>query len=244
MSSRAGHRLLILRMVPETWRTRYRDEVVDALAVSQTRLKDSLDVIAWGARLRMDAGRTAYRPIVALALVTACLLLVPLVAMQFSDEVSWTLADFVAAGVLLYGAGLVYQLVARKAATVSYRLAAAVALGSALMLVWAALAVGIIGVEGDPADLMYGGVLALGIIGAIVGRFEAPAMARTLFATAFAQALVAGIALVAGKHEAPMSSVAEIVLVNAFFVALFLVSGLLFRYAARERHPVSARSEG
>ncbi len=96
-------------------------------------------------------------------------------------------------------------------------------------------AVGVIGEEGDRADLMYGGVLAVGIIGAITARFQPAGMARALLAAALAQALVAVIALVAGKHQAPISSVSEIVGLNGFFVALFIGSAWLFRRAARRQ---------
>ena len=47
------------------------------------------------------------------AIIVAFILLVPLVAMQFTDEVVWTLSDFVVAGVLLFGSVLVYELAGR-----------------------------------------------------------------------------------------------------------------------------------
>lgn len=50
--------------------------------------------------------------------------------------------------------------------TTAYRRAVSVALAAAFVLVWMVGAVGVIGAAGDPADLMYGGVLAVGIIGA------------------------------------------------------------------------------
>ena len=78
-------------------------------------------------------------------------------------------------------------------------------------------------------------MLAVGIIGAIVARFRPEGMARALLATALAQALVAVIALIAGKHEAPISSVSEILGLNGFFVALFVGSAWLFRHAALKR---------
>jgi len=117
----------------------------------------------------------------------------------------------------------------------AYRSAVGVALAAALFLLWLMGAVGVIGVEGDRADLMYFGVLAVGIIGAIIARFQPEGMARALFATALAQASVAVIALIAGKHQAPISSVAEILGLNGIFVALFIGSAWLFRHAAREQ---------
>ena len=102
----------------------------------------------------------------------------------------------------------------------------------------------LLGVEGDPADLMYIGVLAVGIIGAIIARFQPRGMARALFATALAQALVAVIALILGKHQAEVSSVPEIVTLNGFFVALFVGSAWLFRHAAREQPPAGGSPAG
>ena len=69
-------------------------------------------------------------------------------------------------------------------------------------------------------------------------------MARALIATALAQALVAVIALIAGMHQAPYTSVGEILGLNGFFIALFLGSALLFLNAARERTPAGAGPEG
>ena len=59
--------------------------------------------------------------IIRLALVTASILMIPLVAMQFSSEVNWTLFDFVFAGGLIFGTGLAYQLITRKKAAIQYR---------------------------------------------------------------------------------------------------------------------------
>ena len=177
--------------------------------------------------------RPVYRSTVGLVRATALVLLVPLVAMLFTDEVVWGPLDFVAAGALLLGIGLAYQMVARRAGNTAYRLAAGVALAAALLLVWTSLAVGIVGEDGDPFDLLYGGVLAVGIFGAAIARFQPHEMARVLLAMALAQALVAVIALIAGKHQAPISSVFEIVGLNGFFVGLFVASAWLFRHAVR-----------
>ena len=118
--------------------------------------------------------------------------------------------------------------------TDSYRFATILALATAFILVWLIGAVGVIGVEGDPFDLMYFGVLAVGLIGAIAARLQPHGMARALFATAFAQALVALVALIVGKHQSSVSSVPEILILNGFFIALFLGSARLFGNAARQ----------
>jgi hypothetical protein len=116
--------------------------------------------------------------------------------------------------------------------TAAYRFAVGVALATACILVWLSLGVGIIGKDGDPANLMYFGVLAVGIVGAIIARLRPHGMARALFAMALAQALVAAIALIA-RLGLPWSGPAEIVLLNGFFVAMFAGLGWLFRQAAR-----------
>lgn len=114
----------------------------------------------------------------------------------------------------------------------AYRSAMGLALAAAFILIWLSLGVGIIGSDGDPANLMYFGVLAVGILGAIVARLQAAGMARALFATALAQGVVAAIALIAGLGL-PWSGPAEILVLNAFFIALFAGSAWLFRLAAR-----------
>lgn len=88
-------------------------------------------------------GFTLRNNIVRVALVTVLILLVPFIAMQFTDEVTWGLLDFAIAGVLLFGAGLMFELAARTTRNNTYRIAIAAALGLALLLTWAELAVGI-----------------------------------------------------------------------------------------------------
>jgi hypothetical protein len=187
-----------------------------------------------------QAGNTAYRSIIRIVLAAAFILSLPLLAMLTTDDVDWGVADFAFAGVLLVGTGLMYELVARKAASNPYRAALGIAVAAAFILVFLMGAVGIIGEDGDPADLMYFGVLAVGIIGAVIARFRPEGMARALLAMALATALVAVIALIAGKHEAPISSVWEILGLNGFFVALFTGSAWLFRHAARKPAPADA----
>ncbi|MXX72430.1 MAG: hypothetical protein F4205_07475 [Gemmatimonadetes bacterium] len=115
----------------------------------------------------------------------------------------------------------------------TYRLGVGAALLTALLLMWIIGAVGLIGVEGDPFDRLYAGVLAVAIVGALIARFRPRGMARAMIATALAQTLVTVIALIVGKQHVPVSSVPEIVLLNGFYVVLWIGSAWLFRKAAR-----------
>ncbi len=181
------------------------------------------------------SNRNTYRSVVGVALATAFVLLIPLLTAP-----AWNLADFVFAGALIFGTGLTYVLVARKAGNIAYRAAVGVALAAAFLLVWVNAAVGI---TDSDADLMFLWVPAVGIIGAIIARFQPRGMARAMFATALAQALVAVIALIAGIVPA-YNSAFEVLGITGFYVALFVGSALLFRHAARGRTPTGAGPEG
>ena len=115
----------------------------------------------------------------------------------------------------------------------AYRLATGASVATAFLLLWVIGAVGLIGVEGDPFDRLYFAVLAVGVIGALIARFRPRGMARAMIATATAQALVCVIALIVGKQHVAVSSVREIVLLNGFYVALWIGSAWLFMKAAR-----------
>jgi hypothetical protein len=123
----------------------------------------------------------------------------------------------------------------------AYRFAVGLALTAAFLIVWLNAAAGLIGIEDDdPANLLYVGVLAIGFIGAIIARLQPRGLARALFATALAQALVGTIAL---KLPNTASSV-QIVILHGVFVALFAGAALLFRYAARKGFPQRAGAAG
>ncbi|MHC1732240.1 MAG: hypothetical protein AB9888_09485 [Bacteroidales bacterium] len=77
--------------------------------------------------------------------VMSVILLIPFIAMQFTDEVNWTFSDFAIMGVLLYGTGLLCELVLRTVKSVRNRILICGALVLAFLLIWAELAVGIFG---------------------------------------------------------------------------------------------------
>jgi hypothetical protein len=177
--------------------------------------------------------------IVRIAILTGLILLIPLLAMQFDSGVNWSPFDFVVAGALLFGSGLAYVLVAGKGGNSAYRAAVGVAVGAALLLVWINLAVGIIGSEDNPVNLLYFWALFAGVIGAAAARLRPRGMSRAMFATAFFVACVSVVAKIVGSpglgslRETP--GVLGVLTLNAFFVMLFVVAGLLFRHSAPPR---------
>lgn len=88
---------------------------------------------------------TKNKRLTAIVLTAALLLLVPFIAMQFTNEVDWSVFDFLIAGVLLFGTGLLCELVLRKVKTTKYRVIICGVILVVLALVWIQLAVGIFG---------------------------------------------------------------------------------------------------
>jgi len=172
--------------------------------------------------------------------VTTLILLVPLVAMQFSDEWNWSLGDFIVVGALLMSVGVSYELAVRKTGDTAYRAGAGLALAGALILVWVNGAAGITDSDADALFVLL--VVPIGIVGSIIARFQPGGMARAMFATASAQALVGVAALIAGIVPA-YNSPAETLGLTGFFAMVFVGSALLFRQAA-ERRPLSATQGG
>ncbi len=164
----------------------------------------------------------------------AFLLLLPLVAMQFTKEVNWTPSDFVGFGGMLLVACGTYEMATRRSGDPAYRAAVGAAVVGGLLLVWMNLAVGVIGSQENSANLMFAGVLAVGVIGALIARFQPRGMARALVATTLAQAMVAVIALIVGLDAPPLW------FLTAFYVALWLTSAGLLRRVARRQTSTSA----
>ena len=92
------------------------------------------------------------RPAVRVALGVVLVLSAPLVAMQFTDEVVWTLSDFIVVGVLVATIGIAIELAVKKAGSV------ALAIGIALLGVFC----GFWGRDADAPGLVLLGLLLVG----------------------------------------------------------------------------------
>jgi hypothetical protein len=152
------------------------------------------------------------------------LLLLPLVAMQFTEEVNWDETDFIVMGALIGAVGLGIEYFVRTSTSLAYRFGAAVALLAVLLTIWVNLAVGMIGSEDNPYNLLFGGVILLAIFGASILRFSPCGMAGVM--------LVAGIVQIA-VSAAGLSLDWRGGVFSLFFALPWWVSAGLFRLSAR-----------
>jgi hypothetical protein len=166
--------------------------------------------------------------------IAVALILTPLVAMQFTKEVNWTVGDFVFAAVMIGGVGLLFEFAVRASRSWAYRGGVAVGLATTFLLIWINGAVGIVGNEDNPVNLVFGVIILMALAGTIVARAKAKGMVRAMTVAGCAQALV-GVAVFArgiAAHEPP-GAFGLLILIE-FFAGLWFISAMLFGKAARE----------
>jgi hypothetical protein len=161
--------------------------------------------------------------------IAAALMLAPAVATQVTDEMAWDRADFLLFGIMLAAACGAWEIAIRRTGSWTYAAGAVAAAGAALLLFLVNGAVGFIGDEGDPVNLVFFGVLTLALGGAIVVRFRPEGLARLMAVTAGAQAAAGALGV------AMVPDVRGFLLGTALFVPLWLLSSRLFARAAREQ---------
>jgi hypothetical protein len=83
-----------------------------------------------------------------------------------------------------------------------------------------------IGSEGNPYNLLFGGVIVIALVGAVIARFRPAGLARAMIAAAIAQVGVAAVGLSTDVLGGVLS---------AAFAGLWLLAAALFRRAAREQ---------
>lgn len=157
--------------------------------------------------------------------IAAGLILLPLVAMRFTSEVNWTVSDFLFALLLIGSVGLAYELAVRVTSNIAYRAGIGAALAGAFLLIWVNGAVGMIGSEANPYNLLFGGVILIALAGAIVARFQARGMVWAMGAAAVAQAVIGLVGLASDPLGGTLSTA---------MAAIWVLAALLFQRAARQ----------
>ncbi len=161
---------------------------------------------------------------------TALVLLIPLIAMQFTDEVNWRASDFLLMGAALLGIGTAYELIATNATSIRYRIALIIGLLGAFLLFWVNAAVGIIGSENQEVNRLFAAIFIIGLVGTFISRFRSKGMAITMYVLALVQLLVTVIALIVWPPPiiSWTPSVLGVFLISGFFALIFCLSGILF----------------
>lgn len=159
------------------------------------------------------------------------LILMPLVAMQFTTEVYWDGADFIFATAIFGIFGGLIELAVRLSSNWHFRFGSMFAVLAGFMVVWSNLAVGMIGDEDNPANLLFAAVLTVAILGAILARLHPHLMAGAML---FAGLIQAAIGLFAGVFGTDVRGGIFTIILAGFW----LISAALFRIAGVERKSI------
>ena len=139
-----------------------------------------------------------------------------------------------------------YELATWLSGNPVYRAAFGIAVATGFLTVWVNLAVGMFGSESNVLNLMFGGVLLVAALGALLANFRARGMSRAMAATAAAQLIAAGIGLAiglsVGMDEVGGPSIGLEAFLTACFAVPWLVSAQLFRMAAGDAAGGSANT--
>ena len=153
------------------------------------------------------------------------LMVIPVIVLRAAEGYQWDPGDAVFLIILLGIVAIAHEVMLRVSDRKAYGAAVGLAVFTGLAQIWVNLAVGIIGSEDNPANLIYAGVIAVALIGAVLAGFRAKGMAAAMAATAIAQASTFFVALAAGfGFTGP---------ITIFFTCLWLISAALFRRSAR-----------
>jgi hypothetical protein len=224
----------VLRLYPRTFRDRFAEPMTQTFTdLARERADANLGLLGFALGTFADTTTgivrehmtqiVQARAVVRWVLITAALLAIPIIAMLLQvDRVRWGPLDFAIAGVLILGAGLLFEYASSRGGSLAYRAAVAIAVLAGLGLVWVNLAVGMMDLENG--DLLYVLVLFVALVGAAIGRFEPRHAAIAMFMTATVHATVAIIGHVTGLGPT--------LLADALWVVAWVASGLLFRQAA------------
>jgi hypothetical protein len=166
--------------------------------------------------------------------IAVAILVAPFIAMQLHAEgVNWSVGDFLVMGVMLGSVGGILELAVRMSPNRFYRAGAGLALLGTFLLVWANLAVGIVGSENNPSNQLFFVALLMGISGIIGAKARADGMIRAMLTTA-GSIVAAFVFAQLGVRDEPMVRPLVEAAGTSVFVCLFLASAWMFRRAAAD----------
>ena len=154
-----------------------------------------------------------------------------LFVLPWLTKAPWNGSDYILAGAFIGGIGLAFELIVAKSGSLCYRLGAALAVGAACLTILINGAVGMIGSEDNPYNLLFVGVPLIALAGSILTRFDSAGMARAMAVGACAQVAVGAFGIATDLRGAIMSIV---------FAGLWLLAAALFRNASSDQPDLRA----
>ena len=155
------------------------------------------------------------------------LLMLPAIAMQFTEEVDWTPSDFVFAAILLGTLGLGVEIAIRVARTRLHFAGLVVAALTGFFTLWSNAAVGIIGAEGEPVNMGFNVLVLAALVATLAVRFRAAKLRWVMGAMAIGQFALGIAALLAMPGHAVEWGIL------AMFAALWGLSAFCFARATK-----------
>ncbi len=175
--------------------------------------------------------KIALRPL----LITILLLLFPLYGEFYIDGWNWGPMGFVAAFVMIFSTLLIWELITRKSTSKFYKTGVGLAMFGCFAIIWWNLAVGFIGWEDNPINILFFLIVLIALGWGIVAKFNSKWSERAMYVTAAAQfvAPIIGLLMWQGATTFREGGAIEILTRNLFFVLIWIMAALCFRYAAK-----------
>ena len=162
----------------------------------------------------------------------AVLMLVPVSVQLFSGNFGWNTFDFIFAAAILLVSCLIFDFAARKSPNFSYLAGAGAALAAGFGLFVVNGAVGLVGSEDEAHNLLFGLVLLVSVVGAVMARGRPRGMARAMLAAALTHIAISAALLIRAGGVSDGDPRAEVMGLGVF-AAIWLASAWLFRNSAR-----------
>lgn len=170
------------------------------------------------------------------------MLLIPLVAMRFTPSVAWSAGDFVVAGGLLYAVAFGLRAVFAPSGGWPSRVAGVLMVGTLFMVVWANLAVGIIGEPANFANSPYHVLVLVAFAGSLLSRFKAQRMQWVVAFTACAHTLMAFVSVGLVEPGVRAEQWRTVLVFHGIAVFLYAIIWGLYRWSLRS--PVQQPASG
>ncbi len=149
---------------------------------------------------------------------------------------AWDLWDFAIAGFLLIITATAIRHLFRRSTNNAYRIGATILILGLVLLAWVNGAVGIIGSENNPANLMYVNVPIAGLLCALITKFTPKGLSFACMLMAITQLLVALIAVTADLGAEGPSWPRDIMLMTIFFCVIWSIAAGQFLRADKQAH--------